>query len=64
MVLLYLLIEELIAYNKTEDEVEKELGVDKLFYLDLDSLCKTLTELNPNLQYFETSVFTGKYITE
>jgi amidophosphoribosyltransferase len=55
---------ELIAYNKTEEEVKKELEVDKLFYLDLDSLCNTLKELNPNLSQFETSVFTGKYITE
>lgn len=55
---------ELIAYNKTEDEVEKELGVDKLIYLDIDSLCKTLTELNPALEQFETSVFDGNYITE
>jgi len=55
---------ELIAYNKTEDEVEKELGVDKLIYLDIDSLCKTLTELNPALDEFETSVFDGNYITE
>jgi len=55
---------ELIAYNKTEKEVEEELNVDKLFYLDLDSLCKTLTDLNPKLQHFETSVFTGKYIKE
>lgn len=55
---------ELIAYNKTEEEVKKELEVDKLFYLDLDSLCNTLKELNPNLSHFETSVFTGKYITE
>lgn len=56
--------EELIAYNKTEKQVEIELNVDKLFYLDLDSLCKTLSELNPNLKYFETSVFTGNYIKE
>ena len=55
---------ELIAYNKTEKEIEQELGVDKLFYLDLNSLCQTLSELNPNLRQFETSVFDGKYITD
>jgi len=55
---------ELIAYNKTENEVEKEIGADKLIYLDLDSLCKTLRELNPALEQFETSVFDGNYITE
>jgi amidophosphoribosyltransferase len=55
---------ELIAYNKTEKEVEEELGVQKLFYLDLESLCETLQELNPKLLQFETSVFTGNYIKE
>ncbi len=56
--------EELIAHNKTEKQIEAELNVDKLFYLDLDSLCNTLSELNPNLKHFETSVFTGNYIKE
>ena len=56
--------EELIAHNKTEKEIEIELNVDKLFYLDLDSLCNTLSELNSNLKHFETSVFTGNYIKE
>ena len=56
--------EELIAYNKTKKQIEAEINVDKLFYLDLDSLCKTLSELNPNLKHFETSVFTGNYIKE
>ena len=53
---------ELIAHNKTEPEIEEELGVDKLFYLDLQSLCETLSELNPALRQFETSVFDGNYI--
>ncbi len=44
--------------------MEEELEVDRLFYLDLDSLCNTLSELNPNLKHFETSVFTGNYIKE
>tara|TARA_Y100000591_G_C21844193_1_gene707633 strand:- start:1544 stop:2938 length:1395 start_codon:yes stop_codon:yes gene_type:complete len=56
--------EELIAYNKNNDEIEKELEVNKLYYLNLDLLCNTLTELNPNLLNFEKSVFTGHYITE
>jgi len=55
---------ELIAHNKTEEEVRKALNVDRLFYIDLNALCTTLTELNPNLKHFETSVFTGIYITE
>ena len=53
---------ELVAYNRTEKEIEEYIGVDKLYYLDLDIFCESLRELNPNLKDFETSVFTGKYI--
>lgn len=54
---------ELIAYNKNEIEIEKELGVDKLIYFTLDLLHETLQSLNPSITDFETSVFTGNYIT-
>ena len=54
---------ELIAYNKTEEQVKTELGLNELIYLDLESLCDTLTELNPKIKDFEVSVFNGKYIS-
>ena len=55
--------EELIAHNKSLEVIEKELGVKKLIFLDLETICNTLYEINPCLKYFETSVFTGKYMT-
>ena len=54
--------EELIAYNRSEKEVEEYLGLDKLYYLPLDLMCNILRELNPNIKQFEMSVFTGEYL--
>ena len=54
---------ELIAHNKTEEQIKTELGLNELIYLDLESLCDTLTELNPKIKDFEVSVFNGKYIS-
>ena len=56
-------VEELIAYNKTIKEIEKEIGADKLIYQDLDDLILSVKELNPNIDSFDTSCFDGKYIT-
>lgn len=51
----------LIAFNRTEDEVAQRLGCDKVIYQSLDDLiecCKT-DEINK----FEVGVFTGNYVT-
>lgn len=53
---------ELIAFNKTEKNIEDYLGVNKIIYFTLDLLCETLTSLNSNITNFEKSVFTGNYI--
>ena len=54
---------ELIANNKTVENIEKELGVKKLIFLNLNYLSETLLEINSNLNEFEDSVFTGNYLT-
>ncbi len=54
---------ELIAHGRTEDEVAKEIGADRLIYQDLDDLIDAITTGNPELKQFDCSVFTGKYIT-
>lgn len=54
---------ELIAHDRTEKEVAREIGVDRLFYLDLKDLIIAVQEGNPRLQNFDCSVFTGDYIT-
>jgi len=55
--------EELIAHNKTEQEVSELLGADGLFYQTLEDLIDSVQYFNPSLTEFETSIFTGKYIT-
>jgi len=54
---------ELIAYDKTEEEIQKLIGADRLIYQDLDDLIESCREGNPKIKRFETSVFTGKYVT-
>ena len=54
---------ELIASNKTDDEVAEEINSDWLIYQRLDDLIDAVKVGNPEIEDFETSIFTGKYIT-
>lgn len=54
---------ELIAYNRTNEEICKLIGADALIYQDLKDLEDSVREENPELTDFEDSVFTGNYIT-
>lgn len=54
---------ELVAHDKTIEEVEKIIGADKLIYQDLDDLIEAVKEGNADIEQFDTSVFTGEYIT-
>ena len=57
-------VEELIAYNRTVDEICDLIGADKLIYQDLDDLISAVKEGNPDISEFDTSCFSGKYVTE
>ncbi len=54
---------ELIAHNRTIDEICKEIGADWLVYQDLEDLIESVHFGNPSIQNFDTSCFTGEYIT-
>ena len=54
---------ELIAHNRTEDEISELIGADWLIYQDLEDLIETARVGNPSIQQFECSVFDGNYIT-
>ena len=54
---------ELIASNRSDEEVAKEIDADWLIYQTLEDLIETAKEGNPDINEFETSIFTGKYIT-
>lgn len=54
---------ELIAHNRTVEEVERAIGADWLVYQDLDDLRASARAGNHEITTFEDSVFSGKYIT-
>ena len=54
---------ELIASNKSNDEVASEINSDWLIYQTLEDLIDSVREGNPEISEFETSIFTGEYFT-
>ena len=54
---------ELIAHGRSETEIEALLGADWLVYLDLVDLEAAVAEGNDALTRFDTSCFTGEYVT-
>lgn len=54
---------ELVASNRTVDEVGKIIGCDKLIYQDLEDLVDAVGAGNENIAEFDTSCFSGIYAT-
>ncbi len=54
---------DLIAYNRTHEEITKNIEADKLIFQDLNDLYEACRRENPEITYFEDSVFTGNYIS-
>ena len=54
---------ELIAHNKSEDEIAKIIGADWLIYQDLDQLIEAVRAGNPDITDFDLSCFNGSYVT-
>ncbi|NMG64280.1 amidophosphoribosyltransferase [Azoarcus indigens] len=54
---------ELIASDRNEEEIRKEIGADGLLYQDLDDLKAAVRAVNPAINFFETSCFDGCYVT-
>jgi len=55
---------ELVAHGRSVEQLEKMLGADKLIYQDLADLVEAVRVGNPKLTRFDTSVFTGEYVTQ
>ena len=55
--------DELIAHNRTEDEVCRLIGADGLIYQDLDALVDAARRGNRRITEFEQSCFSGHYVT-
>ncbi|WP_417682112.1 amidophosphoribosyltransferase [Pseudidiomarina aquimaris] len=54
---------ELIGHGREADEINALIKADGLIYQDLEDLIAAVKEENPSIQQFETSVFSGEYIT-
>ena len=55
--------EELIAHNRSAEEIRRFIGADALIYQDVDAMKRVVRALNPKLDGFEASCFDGHYIT-
>ena len=53
--------EELIAHNRSNEEIAKKIGCDSVVYLELSALTNALVKLNPAIKKFEDSCFSGIY---
>ncbi len=56
-------VEELIAHDRSIEEIEKFLGCDWLIYQDLADLEASVREGNLDLEKFDSSCFDGEYVT-
>jgi amidophosphoribosyltransferase len=54
---------ELIAAERSVEEVRRFIGADALIYQDVDAMKRVVHALNPRLAGFEASCFDGHYIT-
>ena len=55
--------QELIAHERSVEEVCEFIGADALFYQELDDMISVLKALNPKLDGFDASCFNGCYTT-
>ncbi|WP_354624453.1 amidophosphoribosyltransferase [Psychromonas sp. MME2] len=54
---------ELIAYNRSVEQINACIGTDGLIFQDLQDLKDAVGKQNPDIKEFECSVFDGIYVT-
>jgi amidophosphoribosyltransferase len=54
---------ELIANGRSIEEVQELIGADRLIYLDLHGLVRSVRHDNSTITEFDTSCFSGEYVT-
>ncbi len=57
-------VDELIAHDRSDEEVGKLIGADWMIYQDLDDLIDAVRKGNPSIQQFDCSCFDGHYVTD
>ncbi|ART54795.1 amidophosphoribosyltransferase [Acidovorax carolinensis] len=54
---------ELVAHDRTVEEVRQAIGCDALIYQDVDGMKRAIGALNPAISGFDASCFDGVYVT-
>jgi len=54
---------ELVAAGRTEEEVAKAIGADRLIYQDIEDLKHACLHHDSDIHDFDTSCFSGEYVT-
>ena len=54
---------ELVAHNRTIEEIRESIGCDALIYQDVEGMKKAIGSLNSKLDGFDASCFDGIYVT-
>ncbi len=55
--------EELVAHDRTDDDVQQLLGCDWLIYQDLEDLEEAVSGPKKRIDHFDSSCFNGEYVT-
>ena len=56
-------VDELIAHNRSTEEICRAIGADWLVYQNLEDLLESVRFGNPDIEHYETCCFTGEYVT-
>jgi amidophosphoribosyltransferase len=54
---------ELVAHNRSVEQIRALIGCDELIYQDVESMKKAIGSLNPHIAGFDASCFDGIYVT-
>ena len=54
---------ELVAHNRSVEEIRQIIGCDALIYQDVDAMKKAIGSLNAKIKGFDASCFDGVYVT-
>ncbi|MDD2810296.1 amidophosphoribosyltransferase [Rhodoferax sp.] len=55
--------QELVAHNRTVEEIRQLIGCDALIYQDVEAMKRAIGSLNPAIKGFDASCFDGVYVT-
>ncbi len=56
-------VEELVAHNRTTEEIANQIGADWLVYQDLEDLIASVKLEGSSIKEFDTSCFNANYVT-